>query len=328
MEISRILVIRGGALGDFILTLPAITFLRGHYPKAHLEIMGYPSIATLAENYVDKISSIDQAELAPFFLKEGELPPRIIDYFRSFHLVVSYLSDPDSIFFGNLRRAASARILTGRPIPSNGNHEHVASHLLEALKPLGADGADAVPRVILSGEARSWASQFWARHRLDSAVAIHPGSGGGRKRWASEKFAQVSDWVASRYKAKVLLIQGEADSDGVGKVMSLVGSEKPLLIKGLGLIHLGAILERCPLFLGNDSGITHLAAAIGTPTVALFGPSNPRLWGPRGSRAAVLRKEIDCSPCNFQELAACKRQTCLDLISVDEVKQKIELWLR
>ncbi|MCD5390464.1 glycosyltransferase family 9 protein [candidate division NPL-UPA2 bacterium] len=306
MKISRILVIRGGALGDFILTLPAITFLRGHYPKAHLEIMGYHSMATLAETYVDKISSIDQAELAPFFLKNGELPLRLIDYFRRFHLVVSYLSDPDSIFLRNLRRATSARILTGRPIPSDGNHQHAASHLLEALKPLGADGADTIPRVILNDGQRHWASQFWVKHRLDSVVAIHPGSGGEKKRWAEEKFAQVSDWVASRHKTKVLLIQGEADSRTASEVMSLVRSEKPLLIKDLGLIHLGAILERCPLFLGNDSGITHLAAAIGTPTVALFGPSNPDLWGPRGRRVAVLRSEIDCSPCSSQQLATCE----------------------
>ena len=97
---NRILVIRGGAIGDFILTLPAIKLLRDRFPRAHIEILGYTHITALAEKrfYADAIRSIEYGPLASFFAKGSALPEELVDYFRSFDLIVSYLFDPDGIF--------------------------------------------------------------------------------------------------------------------------------------------------------------------------------------------------------------------------------------
>src|SRR6266404_5110015 len=94
--LNRILVIRGGAIGDFILTLPAIKLLRDGFPDAHLEILGYKHIAALAERrfYADAVRSIESASLAKFFAKNSELPVDLVEYFGSFDLVLSYLYDP------------------------------------------------------------------------------------------------------------------------------------------------------------------------------------------------------------------------------------------
>src|SRR4051794_6642563 len=100
---NRILIIRGGAIGDFILTLPALKALREAYPDARLEILGYEHIAVVARNrfYADAVRSIEYAALSGFFAKDGTLDPALSDYFASFDLVISYLFDPDEIFQTN-----------------------------------------------------------------------------------------------------------------------------------------------------------------------------------------------------------------------------------
>src|SRR5438105_13822769 len=103
---NRILVIRGGAIGDFILTLPALKALRGAYPHAHIEILGYKHIAVLAENrfYAQAVRSIEYGPLSTFFAKNAELPSELATYFAGFDSLISYLYDPDGIFETNLRR--------------------------------------------------------------------------------------------------------------------------------------------------------------------------------------------------------------------------------
>src|SRR5215831_13118771 len=102
---ERILVIRGGAIGDFILTLPALKALRDARPSAHIEILGYKHIAALAENrfYAQAVRSIEYGPLARFFARNSKLPAELADYFASFDLIISYLYDPDEVFAKNLR---------------------------------------------------------------------------------------------------------------------------------------------------------------------------------------------------------------------------------
>ena len=112
---NRILVIRGGAIGDFILTLPALKALRDARPQAHMEILGYKHIAVLAENrfYAQAVHSIEYGPLARFFARNSELPAELADYFASFDLIVSYLYDPDRIFETNLRRCGVENLICG-----------------------------------------------------------------------------------------------------------------------------------------------------------------------------------------------------------------------
>src|SRR5215471_9806069 len=103
---KRILVIRGGAIGDFILTLPALKALREDFPGAHIEILGYKHIAELAENrfYAQAVRSIEYGRLSTFFAPDSELSAELAGYFANFDLILSYLYDPDRIFEGNLHR--------------------------------------------------------------------------------------------------------------------------------------------------------------------------------------------------------------------------------
>src|SRR5205085_1120041 len=115
MLMNRVLVIRGGAIGDFILTLPALKALRDAYPFAHIEILGYKHIAALAENrfYAQAVRSIEYGPLASFFTKNSELPAELAAYFASFDLIISYLYDPDGVFESNLRRCGVENLFCG-----------------------------------------------------------------------------------------------------------------------------------------------------------------------------------------------------------------------
>src|SRR6266446_209812 len=123
---GKILVIRGGAIGDFILTLPAIAALRGQFPEAHLEVLGYPHIVqlALAAGLVDRVQAIESRPLAGFFARNGELAEDLADYFSEFDLIVSYLYDPDGIFQTNVARCSRAQFIAGLHRPNESEPLH------------------------------------------------------------------------------------------------------------------------------------------------------------------------------------------------------------
>ncbi|MFZ2643437.1 MAG: glycosyltransferase family 9 protein [Verrucomicrobiia bacterium] len=283
----RILVIRGGAIGDFILTLPAIGALRQRWPSARLEILGYPRIAALADGryYADAIRSIDAGPMARFFVPEADLDPSLSDYFASFDLVLSYLYDPDDIFSANLGRAGVTRLLRASAKP---DREHAATHFARPLAELGLRADPAHPRLFPNAADRAFAEQFLTLNSslstLHSLVAIHPGSGGEHKVWPADRWAAVIRALREQAGCNILLIGGEADDTAR---RALAPFNLPAAWN-LPLPQLAAILERCGLFAGHDSGITHLAAAVGVPTLALFGPTSPNIWSPLGPRVRVV----------------------------------------
>src|SRR5436309_10226430 len=135
---NRILMIRGGAIGDFILTLTVLKALRHAYSRAHVEILGYKHIAVLAENrfYAQAVRSIEHGPLASFFAKNSELPAELANYFASFDLILSYLNDPDRIFENNLHRCGVENLLCG-PSKIVESGEHAARQLARPIEELG-----------------------------------------------------------------------------------------------------------------------------------------------------------------------------------------------
>ena len=146
----RILVIRGGAIGDFILTLPAIAALRRQFPQAHLEVLGYPHIAQLAVagGLADRVQPIEARGLAGFFARGGTLEPDLMDYFSEFDLVISYLYDPDEIFKTNVCRCLVGQFIVGPHRPDETEPLHATQVYLKPLERLAIFDADPVPRLI------------------------------------------------------------------------------------------------------------------------------------------------------------------------------------
>jgi len=284
----RILVVRGGAIGDFILTLPAVGALRERWPDAHIEILGYPHIIELAHqrHYADAIRSIEAGPMAGFFVPNGQFNESLVDYFRGFHVVLSYIFDPDHIFADNIRRCGAGQVIEASPRPSQ---LHAAEHYCKPLETLAIFVQQTVPRVFPNDVDRALASRFLAAVGGKRIVALHPGSGSERKNWPVEKFAAIARWLVDELAVQLLLVQGEADEAVVARLTELI--EFPIFhrVWGLKLVELAAVLERCTLFVGNDSGITHMAAAVSTPTIALFGPASLPIWEPRGEHVSIVR---------------------------------------
>src|SRR6266513_408652 len=187
---NRILVIRGGAIGDFMLTLPALKALRDAWPCAHIEILGYKHIAVLAENrfYAQAVRSIEYGSLSSFFARNLELPAELANYFASFDLIVSYLYDPDRIFENNLRRCGVENLVCG-PAKIVENAGHAARQLVQPIEEMGISVIDLAEKIFPSIEDRKFASDF-LRSLQQPIVAIHPGSGSKEKNWPLE------NWIA------------------------------------------------------------------------------------------------------------------------------------
>ena len=286
---NRILVIRGGAIGDFILTLPALKALREGYPHAHLEILGYKHIAVLAENrfYAQAIRSIEYGALSSFFAKNSKLPVELANYFASFDLIISYLYDPDGVFETNLRRCGVENLIHG-PAKVD-DHEHVARQLARPLEELGLRVSDFAPRIYPSTEDRHRAQEF-LRDLPRPLVALHPGSGSDRKNWPLENWIELGNDLLAResFRGSIVVISGEADYTQVARLEELWKDERVAFAKDLPLVHLAALLENS-IFLGHDSGISHLAAAAGAKCILLFGPTNPAVWAPTNANVQVIR---------------------------------------
>lgn len=302
---NRILVIRGGAIGDFVLTLPAIKLLRDAFPQAHLEILGYRHIIALAERrfYADATRSIESGPLAPFFARDAALPVELTEYFGSFDLILSYLFDPDGIFHNNLKRCGIKTFIAGPP-KLNGQ-EHAALQLGRPLKQLGLHVKNPAAKIYPTEADREFARNFIGDSRKPF-IALHPGSGSKAKNWPIENWQKLGEYLFSNGRT-VLVVAGEADEERLG-VLETAWKDKPLrFAKNLPLPHLAALFETS-VFIGHDSGISHIAAAAGARSILLFGPTDPGVWAPANERVTVLRApEGDLRLLEVQAVAAALR---------------------
>jgi ADP-heptose:LPS heptosyltransferase len=281
---GKILVIRGGAIGDFILTLPVLAALRRQFPAAHLEVLGYPHIAQLAQagGLVQRITAIEARSLAGFFARDGELDEGLRDYFSEFNLVISFLYDPDEIFQANLARCGVRQFLPGPHRPAEAEGIHATEAFLKPLERLAIFAADPQPRLNLAAEP--------IRGDRPSCLALHPGSGSERKNWPEEKWAELIEQLLARTAMDLLIVGGEAEGERLQRLAAALPPPRCRLARNLPLVELAGALQRCVGFVGHDSGITHLAAALGLPCVVLWAHTIEEIWRPRGARVQILRE--------------------------------------
>jgi ADP-heptose:LPS heptosyltransferase len=320
----RFLIVRIGALGDFIQTLPAIGTIRHYFPDATMDLMGCPSILELAHGryYAHHISRFDQAGISAFFTENPSFREALVNYLKEFDVIVSYVGS-SGIFSKNLKRVNTKKVLVQNSLPQPGGKVHIIDHLLKPVLDLGLEPFSKIPKVYLTEEDKKFAESFFCPHGAQAgnrmAIAIHPGSGGRQKCWPVERFAEVIRRLSEEAVWQILLVEGPADADRVRKILELAPECKPTRLNHLSLPKLAAVLEKCDAFLGNDSGVTHLAAAVGTKVLALFGPTDPAVWGPRGENVTILYHPDSCSPCPTEQRKACRSQDCLENIDVVEV---------
>lgn len=300
----RILIIRGGAIGDFVLTLPAVDLLRKRWPKARIECLGYPGIARLGlkRYYFDAIRPMDHGPLAGFFIPDLILEPELMDYFGSFNLVYSTIYDPDGIFRRNLLRCGLREVETSPELASpawEGDPSLLLSrdprvktlpaifHFAKPLRALGLGETLEPSRLELSEEDRRFARER-TEGIMEKIVALHPGSGSISKNWPVERWIELVERIGAMNGIRLLVTGGEAD-DAVLKRLRKSFSGSLWIEDAVDLNQLAALYSAADLFLGHDSGPGHVAAAVGTPCILLFGSTDPGIWAPRGDRVAILQ---------------------------------------
>lgn len=280
---GRILVIRGGAIGDFVLTLPVLSALKSRFPSASIEILGYPAIARLAliGPLADALHPIEARPLAGFFARRGMLDAAMSAFFARFDVILSYLYDPDGIFRENVLKCTRAQYHQGRHRPDETAPLHAVDTFLQPLQRLAIFEPDGTPR--LEPECRSPGPGRW--------IAVHPGSGSETKNWPEPRWTELLSRLLRQTNLGMLLVGGEAEGQRLDRLAQGWPAHRLRMFRNQPLDELAGTLRACLHFLGHDSGITHIAAAVGLPCVVLWGPSNPILWRPRGDRVLVIQAD-------------------------------------
>ncbi len=330
-EVQYILVMHQGALGDFILALPALRTLRKAFPRAKLVIMGFPRILELVERryYADEIFSIDQRGMATFFVRDASLDMTLSQFFGSFDLIVVFGKDGEGAVIGNLRRVCRGRIVPINSFPPWDEKVHLTDHLLKQFARHGFPAAEPVPRLYLKQSDREWARGFWQSKGVpwvgrSRVIVLHPGSGSKKKVWPLDRFLNLAGRLQDHLRSKILIVLGPAEGPEVQKAFEEGEPDAPILAKGLTLLQLASVMEGCGFFIGNDSGISHMAAALGLPTLVIFGPTDQRVWSPRGKKSWVVCRAVRCSPCPQERLFHCKHSECLSAVEMDDVLGGLE----
>ncbi len=288
---SRILAIRGGAIGDFVLTLPALALLREAFPSAQLELVGYRHIVALVEGrgYATASRSIEYGPLSRFFSRDGELDSGLASYFAGFQQIISWLYDPDGIFAENMRRAGVRNFLHANPIV--GDHDHAARQLARPLEKLALFLEDPAARLYPSKDDILAAESLLHSLEVDKPfLLVHPGSGSFRKCWPAEYWVELLRFLTAGFPGKVIVLAGESDDKPLATLQEAFRNlSRIVFATQLSLPLVAALAAQTSAFIGHDSGVSHIAAAAGAKSLLLFGPTDPDVWAPKNTGVSVLR---------------------------------------
>lgn len=328
---EKILVVRLSALGDVLLATPAVRALKRHFPSASIDwLVERPYRPLLAANpYAAPLTyekSGAHAGASGFLQLRSELAA------RGYDLVVDLQGKPKTRLFRGVgksclalrKRTAAQTLLTlvGRDPPLT--RAHAVDLFFEALAPLGVAPDGRALDLKVTDDMRGEAGPALPEGPL---VGLAPGARWATKRWPPARFAQLAAQLRSRGFTP-LLLGGPGDAAALSEVRAALsgmpgaGGAGPVSdTAALSVGGLAAAIERCRLVVAGDSGPAHIASAVGTPVVALFGPTSPERWRPLSERAQVVRLELPCAPCSNHGSARCPEghHACMAQLEVGPV---------
>jgi len=286
---SSTLVLRGGAIGDFVVTLPLLAALRERFP-GRLAVATAPGVGALAQagGLADEVRDLGGRDFGTLFGPNPTPVPALVDWLREFGRVVSFLHDPDRAVARALGPSATEKLVQGLPRPRDG-HGPAARQLLDSVAAaLGLPATDpAAFRLTLpcgvhdEAELALRAGRWWA---------VHPGSGSPRKNWPAARWAELlNTLLLAEPTLRLVLLGGEADDAALDALAARLPRGRYTVIAHRPLLEVAGLLAAGERFLGHDSGLGHLAAALGRPTLQLFGPSDASVWAPPQPQARILQ---------------------------------------
>ena len=337
---SRILVVRTDRIGDVVLTTPVLKALRENYPQSHIAMMLSPGTKELIEGnpYLNEVIVYDREKkdkgLWGFWRFVLELKRKRFDLAIVLHTKnrVNLIT-----YFADIKRRAGYKnnkfgfLLTDKLIDTRHlGLKHEVDYCLDILRNLGLKIRDKVPYVAVKKEDIDLVNSILEAEgiRRESRIAaIHPGSSCVSKRWLRERFVVLANRLVEDYGLKVVLIaEGKEDEAIANEIAKQIRYPVLNLSGKLSLGQLSALLKRCAIFISNDSGPVHIASAVGTPVVSIFGRNqaglSPVRWAPVGKKDKYLHKEVGCSICLAHNCNI--GFDCLKAITVDDVLKAVD----
>ena len=328
---TRILIRGTNWIGDAVMSEPALSEIRRAFPKAHITLLVKPAIAELYQQHpaVDDVLVYEHrgrhARLRGKWMLACELRH------GRFDLAILFQNAFEAAFLAFLAgiprrygyRTDGRGFLLSDPIAvlDETRREHQTRYYLDLLRPLGITAATTVPRLFVSESEERAMSRRLAEAGIrptDTLIGLNPGSTyGSAKRWLPERFAQSADRIVERCGGRVVIV-GAMGEEALGEAIGTQMACKPLVLSGRTSIReLMAIIKRCRLFLTNDTGPMHIAAAFGVPVVAVFGPTDATTTSPCGDDHQIVRRPVECSPCLLRECPIDHR--CMTGVTVEQV---------
>jgi heptosyltransferase-2 len=331
---GSILVVVPSWIGDAVISLGALRVLRRAQPRAHLVALCRPSLVELYE-------SVGEVDATLCYDPRGA--DRGLSGFRAAAERIRSRGFGLCLLLPNAFRVAALARLSGIPerwgyatesrgflltrsVPPAPRPfgRHQAFYYLELMNGLGFETGAPDVSVSISAGQRATARALLEREGWDgrsALVGIHPGATGSRaKIWSPVRFGQVMERIAGSTGAVVAILGGPSESSLAEEVESVVGKPVIQLQGKTTLGELMGVLSELSILLSNDSGPMHLAAALGVPTLAIFGPTDPRETGPLGASAKFVREPVECSPCLYRDCPIDHR--CMERIGVDRVYEE------
>jgi heptosyltransferase II len=325
------ILIRGtNWIGDAVMTLPALDALRETFPKARMTILAKPWVADVYKlcPRVDEVMTFESPGRHDGIMGKIRLANDLRE--KRFDAV---------ILFQNAIEAAIISSLARIPIRAGYNSDargwllthsvrrtwdikkiHQTRYYLEMVKAMGCKDTASDTCLEIAPAEKASAEAVLKKCELGNGplIGIAPGATyGAAKKWFPERFADVADRLVDEFSARILLFGSDADRENTGLVQQSARHTFMDMTGKTTLREAMALMARCHLFISNDSGLMHVAAALGVPTLAIFGSTNPITTGPIGKCSTIIRKDVPCSPCLKTTCPTDFR--CMDRIGVDEV---------
>ena len=331
--LKRVLVRGPNWIGDAVMCEPAIAALRGLFPQAELTLLVKPAVAELFKGHPAVQHILVYEDRGQHAGLTGKW--RLANALRRgrFDLAILFQNAFEAALLtflaGIPRRYGYAtdgrRLLLSDPIPRPGKQAvaHQVEYYLGMLRPLGCEEQALSPRLVLFHEEETAMARRLTESGISGAellIGLNPGSTyGGAKRWLPERFAETADRLAAQFGAKVLIVGAHGEEALAQAIAGRIQAKTIVLSGKTSVRELMAAVKRCAVFITNDTGPMHIAAAFGVPVVAVFGPTDSRTTAPFGAGHALVRQPVDCSPCLLRECPIDHR--CMTRVTVDEVCQ-------
>ncbi len=326
----NILLIRLSSLGDIVLTSPAVRAVREHFPNARISMLvASQSADLLTENpHLDEVLGFDRRAKDKDTSEMIRLARAIrerqfdltIDFQRKFRTSLLAYSSGAKCRVGYHQPHG---ILCSVRVPDSSGH--AIDRYFSLLHAVGIEAKDRTLELFITESDRTYARKAMEKQSICAdrpTVGLFPGAGWKLREWMPDRFAAIGDRLVRDFAAQVVVFGGPDECQLVNYVIDLMAEQATSFAGNQPIRRLAALIERCNLFLTNDTGPMHIAAALRTPTIALFGPGNHIRFQPLDHIHSTVRHEVPCNPCK-QFTNRCKDNVCMKLIAVDEVWETV-----